>query len=143
MHVATFDPEQAIVQSGGAAGLVRSDRTASAADGCQPILARSPCNWPSKKLPRLREAAQEQSRDDLKTLKKQLAHADKLHATEPGQARAMWEGIVVLYEKKSWAQEVVEQARKRLAMHGPRSRRPCGLGPSVAYVASQPDRNHR
>lgn len=71
-----------------------------------------------KKLSRLRETAKEQSREDLRVLKRQLAEADKLKVTEPARARAMWEGIIVLYEKKPWAQGVVEQARQRLASDG-------------------------
>jgi serine/threonine-protein kinase len=116
MQVAPFDPGQAATKLEALLALYGQADGKGAAERLPPDNSMLALQLARKELPRLREAAKEQLRDDLKDLKAQLANADKLHATQPARARAMWEGIIVLYEKKSWAQEVVDQARKRLAM---------------------------
>jgi serine/threonine-protein kinase len=114
MYLANFDPQQAITQLEALLALYGQEGFQADALPSDPgVIA---VQLAQKKLPRLRATVKEQARDDLKLLRKQLAEADKLYASEPAKARAMWEGIVVLYEKKTWAQELVEQARKRLAM---------------------------
>lgn len=115
MQVAPLDPQRAIVLLEAMLALYgQPDETASA--GKLPASSQElTVQLARKKLSRLRETAREQSREDLSKLKRQLAKADKLSVTEPARARAMWEGIIVLYEKKPWAQEVVDQARQRLS----------------------------
>jgi hypothetical protein len=115
MHVAAFDPQQAMMQLQALLDLYGQEEPHSGTLPTDPSLIA--VQLAQKKLPRLREMVKEQASEDSKLLKRQLAHADKLHASEPDKARAMWEGIVVLYEKKAWAQGMVEQARKRLAMY--------------------------
>ncbi len=116
MDVARFDPQLAITQLEALLALYGQPDAEEPAVKL-PIDDRAlAVQLARKKLVRLRETAKEQSRDDVKDLKQRLAVADKLHVKEPARARAMWEGIVVLYEKKPWAQEVVDQARKRLAI---------------------------
>jgi hypothetical protein len=115
MHVAAFDPQQATVQLQALLDLYGQDEAQSNTLPSDP--RRVVVQLAEKKLPRLRKAVEELASEDLRLLKKQLAHADKLYTSEPAKARAMWEGIVVLYEKKSWSQDMVEQARRRLSMY--------------------------
>lgn len=116
MYLAPVDPQQAIAKLEAMLALYGE---------IEPTRGKSPLTdtralavqLAHKKLARLRQAAKEQFREDLKLLRQQLANADKVHASQPEQARAMWQAIVVLYADKPWAQSVVDQARKRLATH--------------------------
>jgi hypothetical protein len=47
-------------------------------------------------------------------LQRELERAERLAATDPTAAEAIWQGIVTLYSEKLWAQSFIETARSRL-----------------------------
>jgi serine/threonine-protein kinase len=65
-------------------------------------------------LERLRSLAKIYAEDDRQLLEDRLKVADRLAASDPARSRAIWQGIVQLYENKPWAQTAVDQARARL-----------------------------
>jgi len=50
----------------------------------------------------------------LTLLTSRLAHANKLSSTEPDTSQRIYRSIIVLYDKKPWAAEIVNVARQRL-----------------------------
>ena len=50
----------------------------------------------------------------LTLLTSRLAHAHKLSATDPDTSQRIYRSIIVLYDKKPWAAEIVNVARQRL-----------------------------
>ena len=68
-----------------------------------------------KQVARLSETTPQLEAEQRALLRGQLARADELAKTDRKKARSIWQGIVTLYGEKSWASDVVEQARERLA----------------------------
>ena len=79
MQVAAFDPEQAAAKLEALLALYGQTDAQGAAERLPADNRTLAVQLAGKKLPRLREAAREQFRDDLTVLKRQLANADKLH----------------------------------------------------------------
>ena len=67
-----------------------------------------------RQLAQLQGKAAEQAAHLLPDLKERLAAADKLEATDPEAAKRMFGAIVHLYGDQPWAEQVVEQARRKL-----------------------------
>jgi serine/threonine-protein kinase len=75
-----------------------------------------------KGLERLRDQIDKQAGAYDAVLHDRLEHAERLAATDPARARAMWRAIIALYAEKPWAEAVVRQARAALAARGPAAR---------------------
>jgi len=67
------------------------------------------------RLAALQDAAKEYVPGRLAELQEKLKKTAELAKTEPEAARAIWQSIVELHDNKSWAQDIVAQARKGLA----------------------------
>ncbi len=67
-----------------------------------------------RQLLRLRAAANESSQSHLNELRGRLAAAKKLQLSDPQAATAIYRGIVLLYQDKPWAAEVVAAAREAI-----------------------------
>lgn len=65
-----------------------------------------------RQLLRLRTAADESGKAHLEELRQSLATAKERQATDPQAAAAIYRGIVLLYQDKPWAAEVVAAARQ-------------------------------
>jgi serine/threonine-protein kinase len=68
-----------------------------------------------RRLDRLNEELERQKVQQLALLEDRLEHAHKISATEPDRARKMCRALIVLYQDKPWAADVVRQARECLA----------------------------
>ena len=53
-----------------------------------------------------------------------LAEADRLRATDPARARAIYEAVIELYADKSWAADAVRHAQKALSLDSARDAHP-------------------
>jgi serine/threonine-protein kinase len=91
-----------------------------------------------RRLDRLHERMDKQAGAYLAVLEERLEHARSLAGKDPAAARAMWQAIIELYSEKSWAADVVAEARKQLAAQAAlRAGATAGL-PSSAGGTSQP-----
>jgi serine/threonine-protein kinase len=70
-----------------------------------------------RRLDRLHDRMDKQAGAYQAVLQERLEHAGNLAAKDPAAARAMWQAMVELYAEKSWAADMVAEARKRLAAH--------------------------
>jgi serine/threonine-protein kinase len=68
-----------------------------------------------RRLARLREELEKSQPDLVKAVQDRLALSEKLAGRDPARARALASAIVTLYQGKSWANELVESAKKLLA----------------------------
>jgi serine/threonine-protein kinase len=67
-----------------------------------------------KQVERLRPTVLKQIAEQKAALQRELERAERLAATDPTAAEAIWQGIVTLYSEKLWAQSFIETARSRL-----------------------------
>ena len=67
-----------------------------------------------RQLEHLQPRLQASAESHRKAIVQHMARADKLAATAPAEARAIWRAIVELYHDKSWAAEQVAEAEFRL-----------------------------
>jgi len=74
-----------------------------------------------RRIERMRVDMQSAAADDRNLIRRRLERADELEATQPERARAIRQAVIDLYGDKSWAQEVVAQARAGLAAGETRS----------------------
>ncbi len=68
-----------------------------------------------RRLPTLRADLAKQREQQLTALNERLAAAERLRATNPQQAAAIYRAILSLYEGDAWAAPVVDKARGALA----------------------------
>ncbi|MCP3696342.1 MAG: hypothetical protein GY917_29375, partial [Planctomycetaceae bacterium] len=66
-------------------------------------------------LRELDEQITERRTKSLALLTSRMAHANKLSATDKETSQRIYRSIIVLYDKKPWAAEIVSAARQRLA----------------------------
>jgi serine/threonine-protein kinase len=66
-------------------------------------------------LRELDEQISERRTKSLALLTSRMAHANKLSATDKETSQRIYRSIIVLYDKKPWAAEIVSAARQRLA----------------------------
>ncbi len=78
---------------------------------------------------RLSQALEIVSADTLAELEERLEHANDIRAANPAGARAIWRGLVELYQEKEWAAEVVAAARAELAADEKKSHDAAALKP--------------
>jgi len=95
-------------------------------------------------LDRLHERLDKQAGAYQAVLQERLEHAQTLAAKDPAAARAMWQAIVELYADKSWAADVVAEARKGLAeRHAARAGATAGLSGSAGGPGGRAVRDAR
>lgn len=67
-----------------------------------------------RKLKQLQDQTNHEAPRYLAEIDGSLSEAEKLRATEPAKARAIWSGIVELYSDKPWAADRVARAKRAL-----------------------------
>jgi serine/threonine-protein kinase len=68
-----------------------------------------------QQIERLRASIQKLNAEQRAAIRRQLERAENLSATDHAAAEKIWRGIITLYGEKGWAQELVEQARAKVA----------------------------
>jgi serine/threonine-protein kinase len=68
---------------------------------------------------RLRAVVDKMNAEQKRAVRLQLERADKLAARDRSAAEKIWHGIVTLYSGQRWADELVAQARAKLAQSAP------------------------
>jgi eukaryotic-like serine/threonine-protein kinase len=71
----------------------------------------------AQQVARLRPAIEKMNAAEQEEVRRQLARAEQLGASNPAAAQRIWQGIVTLYAGKAWAKELVAQAQEKLAAH--------------------------
>jgi serine/threonine-protein kinase len=66
---------------------------------------------------RLSASIQKMNADEQAEVRRQLARAEQLAASDPAAANRIRQGIITLYSDKSWAQDLVAEAQAALASH--------------------------
>jgi serine/threonine-protein kinase len=72
-----------------------------------------------KQWERLQQSADEAAKQHRETLQQRLDAADALQTSDRDAARAIWRGLVDLYEDSPWASEQVLEAKRKLAESEP------------------------
>ncbi len=67
-----------------------------------------------ERLDELRTQFEAQSKEELKLVKTRLDRADELRMTDGKRAAAIYQAVVALYQNKTWADSVVQRAKKAL-----------------------------
>lgn len=108
MNLAQIDPEEGLARLEALLDLYK-DRTDSAGPTAECLeLAR-------RQRDRLRRQLEGVAADTLSELEGRLARAEELQSTDPRAAAAICRAVVILYQDKAWAAEVVRKARQILA----------------------------
>jgi hypothetical protein len=76
----------------------------------------------NRQLATLEADIAKQTDEQLADLEERLAVAERLTASAPEQAAAMYRAIVDLYDEFTWADSIVSEARRRLANVGDHER---------------------
>lgn len=112
MQTAQSDPSRAARQLESLVRVFGPGAADDAANAAYVDLAR-------KQAEQLREGAEKLAEEHRTALAARLAAAEKLQHEDPAAARSIWQGIVDLYAAQSWAEPLVDEARKHLADSAP------------------------
>lgn len=111
MEIAKTDPEQASRNLRALEGIFAGDQQLDESLSRVIELSR-------RQADRLEQQAQSAHREELAFLKDRLRYAKKAQHKNPGQARKIRQGVVDLYSEKSWAQEIVQEAKEGVEQAG-------------------------
>ena len=75
---------------------------------------RPPNSASTSSIQRLRASVAKMNADQAAVIRRQLARADALAATDRAAAENIWRGVITLYSGKAWATELVDEARSKL-----------------------------
>ena len=67
-----------------------------------------------RRLSEFREQYEAQSQEQRTLVEERLRRADELRKTDPERAKAIYRAVIVLYQDKAWAKDVVQRARSAL-----------------------------
>jgi hypothetical protein len=67
-----------------------------------------------RKLEKLRKDVAEYAQEHRERISAQMDRADALSADDPQTAQKIWRAVIELYDGKSWATDLVDQARAKL-----------------------------
>jgi serine/threonine-protein kinase len=70
-----------------------------------------------RRMALLRQQVEADAPHHLALLRDRLDRADRLRATQPAQAEAVYRAVIELYQNRPWAAEAVRRARSALAKH--------------------------
>jgi serine/threonine-protein kinase len=107
LNTARIDPEAGMAKLQAMIDLFEPAQDASGPDSRCIQLAR-------RRLGEFRQQYEAQSQEQLTLVVERLNRADELHKTDPPRAKAIYHAVVVLYQNKAWAKDVVQRARAAL-----------------------------
>ena len=67
-----------------------------------------------RRLSEFRQQYEAQSQEQLDLVEERINRADELRKTDPQRAKAIYRAVIVLYQNKAWAKDVVQRARAAL-----------------------------
>jgi hypothetical protein len=67
-----------------------------------------------RRLSEVRQQYEAQSQEQRTLVEERIHRADELRKTEPQRANVMYRAVIVLYQNKAWAKDVVQRARSAL-----------------------------
>jgi hypothetical protein len=70
-----------------------------------------------QQVERLSNSTKKMNAEEQAEVRRQLARAEQLAASDPAAANRIWQGIITLYADKSWARELVAEAQAALTSH--------------------------
>jgi serine/threonine-protein kinase len=111
MHTAQSDPALAIDELRSLLAVFATQAESDAADRACLELAR-------KQLERLEQTVQSSAEEYRTSLQNRLREAESLRQSDPEAARAIWQGIIELFESRPWAAAAVAESRTNLQSLG-------------------------
>jgi serine/threonine-protein kinase len=107
LNTARVDPERGLAKFQAMIDLFQSPKDVSGSRWRCVKLAR-------RRLSEFRQQYEAQSKEQLTLVEQRIMRADELRKTDPERAEAMYRAIVVLYQDKAWAKDLVRRARAAL-----------------------------
>jgi serine/threonine protein kinase len=89
----------------------------------QPATTRQCLNLAKRKLEKLRKDVAAYSQEHRDRISAQLDRADTIASDDPKTAQKIWRAVIELYDGKTWATDLVDQARAKLEDRTADSRR--------------------
>ncbi len=107
LNTARVDPEAGMAKFQAMIDLFESPTDVSGPNGHCIQLAK-------RRLSEFRQQYEAQSQEQLALVEERIKRADELRKTDPQRAKAIYQAVVVLYQNKAWAKDVVQRARAAL-----------------------------
>jgi len=71
-----------------------------------------------RRLSEFRQQYEAQSQEQLTLVQNRIQRADELRKTDPQRANTIYQAVIVLYQNRAWAKDVVQHARTALEKRG-------------------------
>ncbi len=107
LNTARVDPEAGLAKFQAMIDLFQSPRDVSSPTWRCVQLAQ-------RRLSEFRQQYEAQSQEQLTVVEERIKRADELRQTDPQRAKAIYQAVIVLYQGKAWAKDVVQRARAAL-----------------------------